>query len=97
VACPENYCNNVVRQVRRFFRAPEGTQGASGNVCFTLFRDGSVEDVTVERQRGGGFQFRLALVEAVEQAGLQHAFGALPRGFEAESIQLCVQMSPATT
>ncbi|HEX8431199.1 MAG TPA: hypothetical protein VF625_07920, partial [Longimicrobium sp.] len=95
VACPEGYCTNVIRQVRRFFRAPEATAGSSGNVCFTLMRDGGVDDIEVERLRGP-FQFRIALIEAVEQAGNRNAFGALPAGFDAESLRLCVLMSPET-
>jgi hypothetical protein len=95
VACPEGYCANVIRQVRRFFRAPEETAGSSGNVCFTLMRDGGVDDIEVERLRGP-FQFRIALIEAVEQAGNRKAFGALPAGFDAESLRLCVLMSPET-
>lgn len=94
VTCPEGYCNNVVRQVRRYFRAPEGSRGTA-NVCFTIARDGTVEDdIRVEGQRGGGAAFRIALVEAVEQAGRRSAFGRLPTGFRAEVLPVCVRMTP---
>jgi hypothetical protein len=94
IRCPSpEYCNNIPRQVRRFFRRPEGNPGAA-DVCFTVFRDGSVDDVHVERQRGGGIAFKMALIESVEQAALRKAFGPIPAEFNRESLPLCVEMAP---
>jgi hypothetical protein len=94
IRCPSpEYCNNIPRQVRRFFRRPEGNTGAA-DVCFTVFRDGTVDDVHVERQRGGGIAFRMALIESVEQAALRKAFGPIPAEFNRESLPLCVEMAP---
>ncbi len=94
IRCPsQEYCNNIPRQVRRFFRRPEGNAGAA-DVCFTVFRDGTVDDVHVERQRGGGIAFRMALIESVEQAALRKAFGPIPAEFNRESLPLCVEMAP---
>jgi len=91
--CPSpGYCENVIRQVRRYFRRPEGANG-SAEVCFTIQRDGGAEDIEVNRVRGG-FPFRLAVQEAVEQAGMRKAFGALPRAFNAATLPVCVDISP---
>ena len=97
VRCPSaGYCENVVRQVRRFFRAPESASGGSGNVCFRIMRDGSVAEITAERVRGGA-AFRLALMEAAEQAGNRKAFGALPSAFGGEELPVCVEITPQTS
>ncbi len=94
--CPsEGYCNNVSLQIRRFFRPPAGSAGGRGDVCFRILDDGSVDDVRAERVRGSA-AFRLALMEAAEQAGLRKAFGRLPSAFGGDSFSVCVEMSPET-
>jgi len=93
--CPSpGYCENIVRQVRRYFRRPEGSAGTA-EACFTIRRDGSVDDIEVRRVRGG-FPFRMAVQEAVEQAGLRKAFGGLPAAFGAPELPVCVDISPET-
>jgi hypothetical protein len=93
--CPSaGYCENIVRQVRRWFRRPEGSTGTA-EACFTILRDGTVDDIEVNRVRGG-FSFRMAVTEAVEQAGLHKAFGALPRAFDAAELPVCVDITPQT-
>lgn len=83
-----------MRQVRRWFRRPEGNNGTA-EACFTILRDGSVDDIEVNRVRGG-FAFRMAVTEAVEQAGINKAFGALPRAFGADELPVCVDITPQT-
>ena len=96
VRCPSaDYCNNIVRQVRRFFRAPESAPDGSGNVCFRIRRDGSTTRISAERVRGGA-AFRIALMEAAEQAGNRRAFGALPDAFAVDELPVCVEISPST-
>jgi outer membrane biosynthesis protein TonB len=91
--CPSpGYCENIVRQVRRYFRRPDGSNGTA-EACFTIRRDGSVDDIEVRRVRGG-FTFRMAVQEAVEQAGLRKAFGGLPQAFSATELPVCVDISP---
>lgn len=91
--CPSpGYCENIVRQVRRYFRRPEGSNGTA-EACFTILRDGTVDDIEVRRARGG-FAFRMAVQEAVEQAGLRKAFGGLPAAFGAPELPVCVDISP---
>lgn len=94
--CPSaGYCENIIRQVRRYFRRPDGSTGTA-QVCFTVLGDGSVaDDIDVKRVRGG-FEFRMAVQEAVEQAGLRKAFGALPRAFGAGELPVCVDITPQT-
>lgn len=93
--CPSaGYCENIVRQVRRWFRRPEGSTGTA-EACFTILRDGTVDDIEVNRVRGG-FSFKMAVTEAVEQAGLHKAFGALPRAFDAAELPVCVDITPQT-
>ena len=91
--CPSaGYCENIVRQVRRYFRRPDGSNG-SAEACFRILRDGSVDNIAVGRVRGG-FTFRLAVQEAVEQAGMRKAFGTLPAAFNAATLPVCVDISP---
>ena len=91
--CPSaGYCENIVRQVRRYFRRPEGENG-SAEACFRILEDGSVDRITVRRVRGSAV-FRLAVSEAVEQAGLRKAFGELPAAFGAETLPVCVDITP---
>lgn len=93
-ACPvAGYCENVTRQVRRFFRPPANSAGASGDLCFRLMRDGSVTDIGTERVRGGA-AFRLQMMEAAEAAGNRRAFGTLPSAFPSGS-RWCVTLTPS--
>jgi hypothetical protein len=63
-------------------------------VCFRILRDGSVAEISTQRVRGGA-AFRLALMEAAEQAGNRKAFGVLPSGFGGEELPVCVDISPS--
>jgi protein TonB len=96
--CPtRGFCENIVRQVVRFLRVPESAAGSRGDVCFTLDRRGGVDELSVERQRGGGAAFRIALMEAAEQAGRARAFGGLPAAFGADAFPVCVEIEPSLT
>jgi outer membrane biosynthesis protein TonB len=92
--CPvAGYCENVTRQVNRYFRAPPDNAGARGEVCFRIQRDGSVTDLQA-RVRGGGAAFRLAMMEAAEAAGSRRAFGTLPGAFDPQRWRWCVELTP---
>jgi outer membrane biosynthesis protein TonB len=94
VRCPsEAYCNNIARQVQRYFRRPAQARSDRGDVCFRLDRSGSAADIEVQRLQGS-FAFRLALMEAVEQASRNNEFGPMPRSFNAESLPICVGFTP---
>jgi outer membrane biosynthesis protein TonB len=92
--CPsEAYCNNIAAMVQRYFRRPPDSYSDRGDVCFRIARDGSVRDLEVQQLRGS-FAFRLALLEAVEQAGQRDAFGPLPRAFRSDWLPVCVGVTP---
>jgi hypothetical protein len=92
--CPSPaYCNNIAAMVQRYFRRPADSYSDRGDVCFRIARNGSVADIEVQRLRGG-FAFRLALMEAVEQAGRRNEFGALPRDFGSDWLPVCVGVTP---
>ena len=94
--CPvAGYCENVTRQVQRFFRPPAGSAGARAEVCFRIRRDGSVQDLEVRGLRGGGATFRLAVMEAPEAAGQRKAFGTLPAAFDPSRWKWCVELEPS--
>lgn len=93
--CPvQGYCDNVTRQVNRFFRPPPESAGATGEVCFRIQRDGRVTDIEARRVRGGGAAFRIAMSEAAEGAGNRRAFGTLPSAFDPARWRWCVELSP---
>jgi outer membrane biosynthesis protein TonB len=96
MTCPsEEYCNNIVRQVTRYFRRPAQSRLDRADVCFRIARNGSVADIRVERLNGA-FAFGVAASEAVEQAGMRNEFGPLPRAFSSDELPVCVAFTPET-
>lgn len=93
--CPDQaYCENVPRQVRRYFRRPAEARADRGNVCFRIVEGGAVDPNSIEvRALRGSIGFKLALIEAVERAGQQRAFGPLPRAL-GPAFPVCVSMEP---
>ncbi|WP_420130574.1 hypothetical protein [Longimicrobium sp.] len=92
--CPvAGYCENVTRQVNRFFRPPPESTSGRGEVCFRIQRDGSVTSIETQRVRGGA-AFRIAMMEAAEAAGSRRAFGALPGAFDPARWRWCVELTP---
>lgn len=96
--CPDQaYCENVPRQVRRYFRRPPEARADRGNVCFRIVEGGAVDPGSIEvRELRGSIAFKLALIEAVERAGQQRAFGPLPRALGA-AFPVCVSMEPESS
>lgn len=94
ISCPsEAYCNNIARQVKRYFRRPPEATSDRGDVCFRIASDGAVDGIEVQRLRGS-VVFKLALIEAVEQAARAKEFGPLPKGFDADRLPVCVAFAP---
>jgi outer membrane biosynthesis protein TonB len=94
VRCPSDaYCANIARQVQRYFRRPAQSRSDRGDVCFRLDRSGAASDIEVQRLQGS-FAFRLALMEAVEQAARNNEFGPIPRSFSGDWLPICVGVSP---
>lgn len=92
--CPStNYCENIVRQLYRYFRNPGGNTGEA-DVFFAINRDGSVSDIRLLSSKGSA-AFRLSALEAVEQAGRNKAFGELPAAFQADQLPVSFYFRPA--
>lgn len=87
-----DYLNNIVLQLRRYFRPPAGSRDMA-EVIFWINRDGSVSDIRLGRS-SGSFQFRLAAMGAVEQAGQDRAFGPLPDGYTADRLPVSFVFEP---
>lgn len=93
--CPSpDYCANIIRQLYRYFRPPGGASGEEAEVFFYINRDGSTSDIRVLRG-SGSFRFRSAAMEAVEQAGLNRAFGSLPGSFSVDRLPVSFFFRPA--
>jgi outer membrane biosynthesis protein TonB len=93
--CPSpDYCANIIRQLYRYFRPPSGAADEEAEIFFYINRDGSTTDIRVLRG-SGSFRFRSAAMEAVEQAGLHHAFGPLPRSFSIDRLPVSFFFRPA--
>jgi outer membrane biosynthesis protein TonB len=93
--CPSpEYCDNIIRQVNRYFRAPAGIGAAEADIYFVINRDGSVSELRLIGSSGGA-AFRMAVLEGVEQAGLQRAFGRLPDAYGADRLPVSFYFRPA--
>lgn len=88
------YLANIQRQINRYFRRPAGSQTDVAEVQFYINRDGSVSEIELVRHTGS-FAFRSAAMEAVEQAGLNKAFGPLPRTYPADRLLVSFYFRPA--
>jgi outer membrane biosynthesis protein TonB len=87
------YLENIIRQVRRYFRPPPGARTDRASVRFWIERDGGVSDMAVVAG-SGSFAFRTAAMEAVERAGRDGAFGRLPAGFPDERLAVTFDFTP---
>ena len=88
------YLANIQRSINRYFRRPSGAQTDVAEVQFHINRDGSVSGIELVRGTGS-FAFRSAAMEAVEQAGLNRAFGPLPREYPADRLLVSFYFRPA--
>jgi len=94
VECPTpDYCENIILQVNRYFRNPSGGVEGEAEVYFVINRDGSVSGLRMVSSTGRG-AFRLAVMEAVEQAGLNRSFGPLPALFQADQLPVSFYFRP---
>ena len=88
------YLQNIVRQINRYFRRPTDARTDAAEVRFWINRDGTVSDIETV-QATGSFSFRAAAMEAVEQAGLNRAFGPLPDAYSADRLAISFYFRPA--
>ncbi|CAN5896360.1 hypothetical protein BH23GEM7_BH23GEM7_12870 [soil metagenome] len=87
------YLDNIYRQVQRHFRKPDESRTDLAEIRFWINRDGSVSEIAVVRS-SGSFAFRVAAMEAIEQAGLNRAFGPLPRSYSADRLLVSFVFRP---
>lgn len=93
VQCPTpDYCNNIIRAINRYFR-PEGAAAGEADIFFRINRDGSISDLQLISATGGP-RFRLAVMEAVETAGRDKAFGPLPDRYGADQLPVSFYFRP---
>jgi TonB family protein len=87
------YLENIIRQVRRYFRPPPGAVSDRASVRFWIERDGSVSDMSLVGG-SGSFAFRTAALEAVERAGRDGVFGRLPSAFTDDRLAVTFDFTP---
>ncbi|HET7276335.1 MAG TPA: TonB C-terminal domain-containing protein [Longimicrobiaceae bacterium] len=89
-----SYLANIQRQLHRYFRPPADARSDEAEILFRINRDGSVSGIEV-LSSSGSIRFRLAAMEAVEQAGLNKAFGPLPEEYPADQLPVSFYFRPA--
>jgi periplasmic protein TonB len=85
------YLRNIMNQVLRRWSPPGGTLRAE--VAFLILKDGTVRDIRF-LTRSGNFSFDLDAQGAIESAGNQKAFGALPDGWDANVLPVTFVFEP---
>ncbi len=89
-----SYLANIQRQLNRYFRPPSDARNDEAEILFRINRNGSVSGIEV-LSSSGSVRFRLAAMEAVEQAGLNKAFGPLPTAYPADQLPVSFYFRPA--
>jgi len=86
------YLNNVVRQIQLRFR-PRNVGNLTTEVVFFIRRDGSVQDLQIQR-RSGSLAFDLEAQGAVEAVSAARAFGPLPAGWGDDVLKVIFTFEP---
>ncbi|MEX2582160.1 MAG: energy transducer TonB [Gemmatimonadota bacterium] len=95
VQCPTpGYCDNIILQINRYFRSPGRGAAGEADVYFVINRNGTVSDLRIVSSTGGA-ALRLAVMEAVEQAGMNRAFGPLPGAYQSDRLPVSFYFRPA--
>ena len=79
------YLQNLVSEVLKRWKRPEGSTGLEGEVSFFVHRDGTVTGLQV-LSRSGVYEFDMEALGAVEAAGRSLAFGKLPDGWTSDVL-----------
>jgi outer membrane biosynthesis protein TonB len=87
------YLVNIVYRVKRYFRRPETARTDRAEVCFRIEREGTASDIRIAGASGSA-AFKLAVMEAVEQAGNNREFGRLPAAYTADFLPVCLEIQP---
>jgi TonB family protein len=86
------YLNNVVRQIQLRFK-PRGAGNLVTEVVFFIRRDGSVQDLQIQK-RSGSLAFDLEAQGAVEAVSAARAFGPLPAGWGDDVLKVIFTFEP---
>lgn len=87
------YLEDMIASLMRIFRW-SGAPNLEAEVVFAIRRDGSVDRPITLTRRSGNFNFDMAAVEAVEQAGKTRAFDPLPEGLQGERLWISFTFKP---
>lgn len=87
------YCDNIIRQIYRYWRSPTGGRHLSAELSFVIGEDGSVTDIEWTR-RSGDPTFDLEARGAIEAAGRERAFGALPDRYPLDRLRVSFFFDP---
>ncbi len=87
-----DYLRNIMNQILRRWARPKGV-ALTAEVSFTIARDGSVADIRVI-QSSKSYSFDLEAQGAIEQAGTDKAFGALPTGWNSDLLKVAFLFTP---
>ncbi|MFQ5679312.1 MAG: TonB C-terminal domain-containing protein [Gemmatimonadota bacterium] len=88
------YCDNIARQVYRYWRRPTGGRSLSAELAFVIRADGSVSDIEWTR-RSGIPSFDLEARGAIEAAGRDKAFGPLPDRYPLDRLRVTFFFDPS--
>ncbi len=86
------YLNNIVRQIQLRFK-PRNAGNLVTEVVFFIRRDGSVQDLQIQR-RSGSLAFDLEAQGAVEAVSAARAFGPLPAGWGDDVLRVIFTFEP---
>lgn len=87
------YCDNITRQVLRYWRRPTGGRTLSAELSFVIREDGSVTGIEW-KQRSGDHGFDLEARGAIEAAGRERAFGPLPERYPLDRLRVSFFFDP---
>ncbi len=90
-----DYLRNIVQEVHRRWERPVGNAALRAEVSFLILRDGSVREIRLTRP-SGSFSFDLSAQGAIEAAGVNRSFGALPDGYPADVLPVSFYFTPRT-
>ena len=87
------YLINIIYRVKRYFRRPQNARSDRAEVCFRIERNGAASEIRIA-EASGSPAFKLAVMEAVEQAGTHREFGPLPAAYTADFLPVCLDIQP---
>ncbi|MFN0179366.1 MAG: TonB C-terminal domain-containing protein [Gemmatimonadales bacterium] len=88
-----DYLRHLTNEILRRWSRPLGAASLEAEVSFTIHRDGRISDIQVARS-SRSYSFDLGARGAVEQAGEDRAFGALPQGWQSDILKVAFLFTP---